>query len=66
MTEMKQHKIAEFFKHEKNRTTWARVAMVFVAAVILEATSIVQLRLLNKTTRREAMIKAENVLSTTQ
>jgi len=66
MTEVKQHKIAEFFKHEKNRTTWVRVAMVFVAAVILEATSIVQLRLLNKTTRREAMIKAENVLSTTQ
>ena len=59
-------KIADFFKEERRKNTWGRIALVFLAAIILEATSIMQLRFLARSTRREAMIKAENVLSTTR
>ena len=59
-------KIIEFFKEGKSMETWGRLALVLLAAVILEATSFMQLRFLARSTRREAMIKAENVLSTTR
>ena len=60
------NKIAEFFREERRKITWGRLALVFLAAIILEATSFLQLRLLARSTRREAMLKAENVLSTTR
>lgn len=63
---MKQNKLIEFFKIEKDHRSWTRLALVLLAAVILEATSFMQLRMLSSTTRREAMTRAQNVLSTTQ
>ena len=63
---MKLDKIRDFYREGRDRRTWGRVALVLLAAIILEATSMVQLRLLTRSTRREAMLKAQNVLSTTQ
>lgn len=63
---MKQNKFTEFLKIEKDRRNWGYVALVLLAAIILETTSFVQLRMLVKTTRREAMTRAQNVLITTQ
>ena len=59
-------KFSEFFKDERSKDTWGRIALVVLAAIILEATSFMQLRFLARSTRREAMTKAENVLSTTR
>ena len=63
---MKPNKFTEFLKIEKDRRNWGYVALVLLAAIILETTSFVQLRMLVKTTRREAMTRAQNVLITTQ
>jgi len=58
-------RIIEFFKDDRMKDTWSRIALVVLAAIILEATSFMQLRFLARSTHREAMLKAENVLSTT-
>lgn len=63
---MKESKFKEFFRVEKDRKTWGRVFLIFLAAVILEATSFMQLHLLGRSTNREATIRAENVLRTAQ
>ena len=59
------NRFSEFFIKDRSGT-WVRLVLVLLAAVVLEATSIMQLRFLARSTRREAVIKAENVLSTTQ
>ena len=61
---MKEGSLREFIKTEREKKTWGRMALVILAAVILEATSFMQLRFLNQSTRREAEIKTDNVLST--
>ena len=59
------NRFSEFFIKDRSGT-WVRLVLVLMAAVVLEATSIMQQRFLARSTRREAVIKAENVLSTTQ
>lgn len=63
MTDMKQNQIQEFLRRDKNH--WVRVVLVILAAVVMEATSFIQQRFLIRSTRQEAMTKAENVLSST-
>jgi len=48
------------------RKTWLQIAQVVVAAVVVEATSFVQINLLVKSSRQEAALKANSVLSNTE
>lgn len=59
-------KISEYLVNDRSGRTWVRVALVLLAALVLEATSLMQQRFLVRSSRREAMTKAQNVLSTTQ
>lgn len=48
------------------RRTWLQIAQVVVAAIVVEATSFVQINLLVKSSRQEAALKANSVLSNTE
>ena len=48
------------------RKTWFQIAQVVLAAIVVEATSFVQINLLVKSSRQEAALKANSVLSNTE
>ena len=56
-------KLDDFIKDSRR---WTHIVQVLFAAIVVEATSIVQLHFLIQSARREAIEKANNVLSTTQ
>lgn len=64
---MDWHSLIDFYKTVvKRKGTWKQVVLVIFAALILETTSIVQQRLLNRRALSEAISQAENVLNRTE
>ena len=54
------------FNFDNKRRTWFQIVQVVLAAIVVEATSFVQINLLVKSSRQEAALKANSVLSTTE